>query len=136
MVEKKGEGHAHLFSIVLIGDSSVGKSCLLKKFAEPDKVTPDQHTATVGVDFVVRTIMVNKEKVKLSVWDTAGQDCFNKLHNSYYFGAHVAIFVFDITRKLTYSHLKTWFSEMREHCPHIPAICIANKIDGIILICI
>ena len=45
----------------------------------------------------------------LDVWDTAGQDCFAKLHNSYYFGAHVAIFVFDITRKLTYQHLKNWY---------------------------
>merc|ERR1712048_879836 len=93
MVEKeKNSGPpSHLFSIVLIGDSSVGKSCLLKKFAEPDKPTPDQHTATVGVDFVVRTITVGKERVKLSVWDTAGQERFRSITNAYFRGSMGAL---------------------------------------------
>ena len=54
---------------------------------------------------------------------------FNKLHPSYYYGAHACILVFDATRKITYDNLKVWYNEMRNHCPHIPAIFIANKID-------
>ena len=73
-MKKKGLEYNHLFMIVMIGDSSVGKSCLLRKFAEPDQtidVTQNQ-VATVGVDFVVRNIQVSDQVVKLQVWDTAG----------------------------------------------------------------
>lgn len=69
------------------------------------------------------------EDYKIDIWDTAGQESFNKLHPSYYYGAHACIMVFDATRKVTYENLKTWYSEMRSHCPHIPCIIIANKID-------
>ena len=65
----------------------------------------------------------------LDIWDTAGQESFNKLHPSYYYGAHACIMVFDATRKITYDNLKIWYTEMRNHCPHIPCIVIANKID-------
>ena len=65
----------------------------------------------------------------LDIWDTAGQESFNKLHPSYYYGAHACIMVFDATRKITYDNLKIWYTEMRNHCEHIPCIVIANKID-------
>ena len=67
--------------------------------------------------------------LKLDIWDTAGQESFNELHPSYYFGAHTAILVFDASRKVTYQNLKGWYKEMRQQCPHIPCIVIANKID-------
>ena len=63
------------------------------------------------------------------IWDTAGQESFNTLHGSYYYGAHVCIMVFDVNRKITYTNLKNWYKELRNSCPHIPVICIANKID-------
>ena len=63
------------------------------------------------------------------MWDTAGQESFNELHPSYYYGAHAAILVFDASRKVTYQNLKGWYKEMRHHCPSIPCIIIANKID-------
>ena len=59
----------------------------------------------------------------------AKQESFNKLHPSYYYGAHACIMVFDATRRITYDNLKVWYTEMRNHCPHIPCIIIANKID-------
>ena len=65
----------------------------------------------------------------LDIWDTAGQESFNELHPTYYFGAHVCIMVFDVTRKVTYTNLRNWYAEMRNQCPHIPCICIANKVD-------
>ncbi len=66
---------------------------------------------------------------KVDIWDTAGQECFDNLHTSYYYQANACILVFDITRKLTYQHLKKWYSELRNHCPSIPVILVANKID-------
>ena len=71
----------------------------------------------------------NDVEYKIDIWDTAGQDSFNKLHPSYYYGAHACILVFDATRYVTYKNLKVWYNEMRSHCPHIPSIVIANKID-------
>ena len=65
----------------------------------------------------------------LDIWDTAGQESFNELHPTYYFGAHACILVFDVNRKVTYQNLRNWYQEMRNQCPHIPCIVIANKID-------
>jgi Rab-like protein 2 len=67
------------------------------------------------------------------IWDTAGQESFNSLHPSYYFGADVCILVFDATRKITYTNLAKWYQELRTHCPHIPCILVANKIDGALM---
>ena len=65
----------------------------------------------------------------MEIWDTAGQEAYKRLHPSYYFNAHAAILVFDVTRKPTYKNLDIWYTELREHCPFIPVICVANKID-------
>ena len=66
----------------------------------------------------------------IALWDTAGQEVFEKLHSSYYYRAHGCILVFDAIRKITYQNLKLWYNEMREKCPSIPCIVIANKIDS------
>jgi len=63
-------------------------------------------------------------------WDTAGQEMFQSMHPSYYHQAHACIMVFDATRKVTYKNLATWYQELREHRPHIPVLCAANKIDS------
>jgi len=65
----------------------------------------------------------------IDFWDTAGQEQFNKLHGSYYYQANCCILCFDITRKVTYKNLEMWYKEMRAHCPDIPVICVANKVD-------
>lgn len=68
--------------------------------------------------------------IDIDFWDTAGQEVFNKMHPSYYYRAHCCILVFDVTRKITYQHLTDWYAELREHCPNIPCVLIANKIDA------
>merc|ERR1711966_334786 len=71
----------------------------------------------------------DQKAYKVDIWDTAGQESFNELHPTYYFGAHACILVFDVNRKVTYQNLRQWYREMRNQCPHIPCIVIANKID-------
>ena len=66
---------------------------------------------------------------EIDIWDTAGQESFNELHPTYYFGAHVCMLVFDVNRKVTYTNLQNWYNEMRTHCEHIPCIVVANKVD-------
>jgi Ras-related protein Rab-1A len=85
----------YLFKIQLVGNSAVGKSCLLVRFA--DNIFNESFLPTIGVDFKIRTFELNGKKVKLQIWDTAGQERFKTITASYYKGAHGIILVYDIT---------------------------------------
>ncbi|ETW31864.1 Ras-like GTP-binding protein YPT1 [Plasmodium falciparum FCH/4] len=74
-----------LFKILLIGDSGVGKSCLLLRFA--DDTYTDSYISTIGVDFKIKTIEIEDKIIKLQIWDTAGQERFRTITSSYYRGA-------------------------------------------------
>ena len=89
--------YAYVFKFIIVGDSSVGKSCLLLQFT--DKRFKTSHDLTIGVEFGARTIQVNDTNVKLQIWDTAGQESFRSITRSYYRGAICALLVYDITRK-------------------------------------
>ena len=65
----------------------------------------------------------------IDIWDTAGQDIFDKMHPAYYFEANAALLVFDTTRKITYKNCMKWYNEFRTHCPSTPCILVGNKID-------
>ena len=64
----------------------------------------------------------------VDIWDTAGQDVFDKMHPAYYFEANAALLVFDTTRKITYKNCTKWYNEFRSHCPSTPCILVGNKI--------
>uniref|UniRef100_A0A672H509 Ras-related protein ORAB-1-like n=1 Tax=Salarias fasciatus TaxID=181472 RepID=A0A672H509_SALFA len=87
----------YLFKLLLIGDSGVGKSCLLLRFAD-DSYT-DSYISTIGVDFKIRTVDMDGKTVKLQIWDTAGQERFRTITSSYYRGAHGIIIVYDVTEQ-------------------------------------
>jgi len=113
--------------VILLGDSAVGKSKLVERFLFDDY--EERQLSTYALTMYRHNAKIEGKEYKIDLWDTAGQECFQTLHPSYYFGAHCCILVFDITRKVTYMNLKTWYNEMRENCPSIPCILIANKID-------
>jgi Rab-like protein 2 len=113
--------------IILLGDSAVGKSKLVERFLCNSYF--DKQLSTFALTLYRHTAFIDGSDVQIEIWDTAGQECFQSLHPSYYFGAHACILVFDVTRKITYQHLKQWYVEMRSACPNIPCILIANKID-------
>ena len=113
--------------IILLGDSAVGKSKLVERFLMNDY--EERQLSTYALAMFRHNAELDGHKLAVDIWDTAGQDCFNSLHPSYYFGAHACILVFDVTRKPTYMNLKTWYQEMRSFCPDIPCVLIANKID-------
>uniref|UniRef100_A0A668S609 small monomeric GTPase n=1 Tax=Oreochromis aureus TaxID=47969 RepID=A0A668S609_OREAU len=117
--------------ILIIGESGVGKSSLLLRFTE-DTFDPEQ-SATIGVDFKVKTISVDGNKAKLAIWDTAGQERFRTLTPSYYRGAQGVILVYDVTRRETFTKLDNWLSELETYCTRndLVKMLVGNKIDKV-----
>ncbi|GAA95457.1 hypothetical protein E5Q_02111 [Mixia osmundae IAM 14324] len=117
-----------LFKLLLIGDSGVGKSCLLLRFA--DDSYSDSYISTIGVDFKIRTIELGGKTVKLQIWDTAGQERFRTITSSYYRGAHGIIVVYDVTDQDTFSNVKQWLQEIdRYACEGVDKLLVGNKSD-------
>ncbi|XP_058037434.1 ras-related protein Rab-2B isoform X2 [Ahaetulla prasina] len=120
--------YAYLFKYVIIGDTGVGKSCLLLQFT--DKRFVAVHDLTIGVEFGARMITIENKKIKLQIWDTAGQESFRSITRSYYRGTAGALLVYDITRRETFNHLYAWLEDARQHSsPHMVIMLIGNKSD-------
>jgi small GTP-binding protein len=118
----------YVFKLVLIGDSGVGKSCLLLRFA--DDTYTESHISTIGVDFKIRTIQLDGKTIKLQIWDTAGQERFRTITSSYYRGAHGIIVVYDTTDADTFEHVKTWLHEIDRYASeNVNKLLVGNKSD-------
>eukprot|EP01123_Difflugia_compressa_P008001 TRINITY_DN2282_c0_g1_i1.p1 TRINITY_DN2282_c0_g1~~TRINITY_DN2282_c0_g1_i1.p1 ORF type:complete len:208 (+),score=40.74 TRINITY_DN2282_c0_g1_i1:72-695(+) len=117
-----------LFKYIIVGDTAVGKSCLLLQFT--DKRFIPQHDLTIGVEFGSRTINIDSNQVKLQIWDTAGQEKFRSITRSYYRGAAGALLVYDITRRDTFEHLSSWLEDCLKYSnANIVITVIGNKCD-------
>ena len=91
------DDYDYMLKMLLVGDTSVGKSCILLRFADDEFV--NDYISTIGVDFKIKTIRDGKEVVKLQIWDTAGQERFRNITSSYYRGANGIIVVFVVSKK-------------------------------------
>ena len=120
----------NLFKLVLLGDSCVGKSCLLVRFADDDFI--ENYSATIGVDFRFRSINHCQRKVKLQIWDTAGQERYRTITNAYYKGAEGIILCFDLFKKQSFDNLDVWLAEVEKHGKtDVQIVVIANKTDAV-----
>jgi len=118
----------YIFKYIVIGDSGVGKSCLLLQFT--DKRFHPHHDLTIGVEFGTRTVEIDNQQVKLQVWDTAGQESFRSITRAYYRGTAVCLLVYDVCRRETFNHLQTWLEEVHRHSnPTVEIVLIGNKKD-------
>merc|ERR1712232_1369932 len=104
--------YKYLFKYIIVGDTAVGKSCLLLQFT--DKRFQPVHDLTIGVEFGSRTLTIDGSQVKLQIWDTAGQEKFRSITRSYYRGAAGALLVYDITRRETFESLGAWLEDCRK----------------------
>ena len=117
-----------LLKIVLIGDSGVGKTNLLSRFAR-DQFNPDSKS-TIGVEFATKTLEIEGKTVKAQIWDTAGQERYRAITSAYYRGAIGALLLYDITASLTFNSLSRWLQELRENADsNIVVMLVGNKCD-------
>ena len=115
------------YKILFLGDSSVGKTSLLLRYIDGKF---DNSLPTVGVDVKIKYITYENKKIKLTVWDTAGEERFRGIAKNYFRGANGIIFVFDITNKESFYKLKIWMSDAKQNINKSTQLIIAeNKID-------
>jgi len=117
----------HLAKVVLLGDTGVGKSCLLLRFAE-DTFT-NSFISTIGIDFKVKTVNVDGVRTKLQIYDTAGQERFRTITAAYYRGAQGVMLVYDVTDARSFGNIRTWVNGMTEEAENACKILVANKCD-------
>eukprot|EP01103_Thecamoeba_quadrilineata_P009452 TRINITY_DN19212_c0_g1_i1.p1 TRINITY_DN19212_c0_g1~~TRINITY_DN19212_c0_g1_i1.p1 ORF type:complete len:201 (+),score=24.61 TRINITY_DN19212_c0_g1_i1:57-659(+) len=123
-----GSGYDHLFKLLMIGDSGVGKSSLLVRFTEDTYA--EAYSCTLSVDFKIRTIQIDGKRIKLQIWDTSGQERFRSITSSYYRGALGVIVVYDVTNQETFDNVKVWFQEIEKSVnPNVSKLLIGNKCD-------
>jgi len=138
MVESDASVYDFLFKIALVGDSSVGKTSLMRRFTDNEFDVTTQK-ATIGVQFSVMRLPLHSGKIaKLQVWDTAGQERYRAISAAYYRGAHAVLIVFDMTSKKSFDNVQYWFNEVKTYTAQISkmsekANLIGMKIQAMIL---
>ncbi len=120
--------YSYLFKYIIIGDTGVGKSCLLLQFT--DRRFRTDHDLTIGVEFGARLVNIDGKQIKLQIWDTAGQESFRSITRSYYRGATGALLVYDVSRRDTFNHLTRWLEDAQQIAsPNMVVMLIGNKCD-------
>ena len=118
----------YVFKYIIIGDPSVGKSCILNQFLNNN--FNEDYDITVGVEFGAQTIDLGDKKVKLQIWDTAGQESFKSITRAYYRGAAAALICYDITNHESFGNLYSWLDECKTNGnPEMTLVLVGNKID-------
>jgi len=117
-----------LFKLLLIGDSGVGKTCILYRFS--DDAFNTTFISTIGIDFKIKTIELHGKKIKLQIWDTAGQERFHTITTSYYRGAMGIMLVYDITNPKSFDNIAKWLRNIDEHASEdVEKMLLGNKCD-------
>ncbi|KAM7508547.1 hypothetical protein LguiA_019000 [Lonicera macranthoides] len=118
----------YVFKVVVIGDSAVGKTQILSRFARNEFAFDSK--STIGVEFQTRSIFINSKLIKAQIWDTAGQERYRAVTSAYYRGALGAMLVYDITKRQSFDNVARWVEELRAHADNTIIITlIGNKAD-------
>lgn len=116
------------FKFVLVGNGGVGKTSLVRVFSGGEFSLTTE--ATVGVEFISKTVKVHDEEVKLQIWDTAGQERYRSVGKAYYRKAIGVILVFALNNHESFDSAKRWMQEVQQYChPKVKILLVGNKCD-------
>ena len=126
---KMSDDQKHVFKVLLLGDSTVGKTCFLMRFTE--NTFQEIHMSTIGLDYRFKKMTLeNQEVATVQIWDTAGQDRFRAITKNYYKGAHGILLIYDVTNQKSFDNVKNWVGQIRENASEKAIIYIVgNKVD-------
>uniref|UniRef100_A0A452QIG0 small monomeric GTPase n=1 Tax=Ursus americanus TaxID=9643 RepID=A0A452QIG0_URSAM len=126
-----GDFYDVAFKVMLVGDSGVGKTCLLVRFKD-GAFLAGTFISTVGIDFRNKVLDVDGMKVKLQIWDTAGQERFRSVTHAYYRDAHALLLLYDVTNKASFDSIQAWLTEIQEYAQHnVVLMLLGNKEYGL-----
>ncbi|KAL7850807.1 ras-related protein Rab-26-like [Colossoma macropomum] len=129
-VSSSSEFYDIAFKVMLVGDSGVGKTCLLVRFKD-GAFLAGSFISTVGIDFRNKVLNVDGVKVKLQIWDTAGQERFRSVTHAYYRDAHALLLLYDVTNKASFDNIRAWLSEIHEYAQQdVVLMLLGNKADA------
>ncbi|XP_028678390.1 RAB3D, member RAS oncogene family, b [Erpetoichthys calabaricus] len=117
-----------MFKLLIIGNSSVGKTSFLFRYA--DDTFTSAFVSTVGIDFKVKTVYRNEKRVKLQIWDTAGQERYRTITTAYYRGAMGFLLMYDITNQDSFNAVQDWATQIKTYSwENTQVILVGNKCD-------
>ncbi|CAM4606590.1 ras-related protein Rab-3D [Lepidochelys kempii] len=118
----------YMFKLLIIGNSSVGKTSFLFRYAD-DSFT-SAFVSTVGIDFKVKTVYRNEKRVKLQIWDTAGQERYRTITTAYYRGAMGFLLMYDIANQDSFNAVQDWATQIKTYSwDNAQVILVGNKCD-------
>ena len=122
------QSYDFLFKLILIGDSGVGKTCMMFRFSNDFFQTA--FIPTIGIDFRIKTVLLRNKRIKLQIWDTAGQERYDTMTTSCYRGAVGIILVYDITNYTSFNNIPKWLKAIQEHANEgVEKMLIGNRCD-------
>ena len=117
-----------IFKIILIGDSSSGKTNIINKYISNKFIENSQ--PTIGVEMFSKDFMIDDDSIHAQIWDTAGQEKYNTLTSSYYRGAKGALVVYDVTQKATFDKIERYVDELKDNSDkNVFVVLVGNKCD-------
>ena len=117
-----------IISLILVGDSTVGKTSLMRSFNEQKFI--EKNLSNIGVDVYTKNININNEVCSIKIWDTCGQERFRSLASNYYKRADGVVLLYDISSIASFNNLEYWLKSIQSYCKRdIPIIIIGNKLD-------
>uniref|UniRef100_A0A3P8WVX0 small monomeric GTPase n=1 Tax=Cynoglossus semilaevis TaxID=244447 RepID=A0A3P8WVX0_CYNSE len=127
-ISNSGEFYDIAFKVMLVGDSGVGKTCLLVRFKD-GAFLAGSFISTVGIDFRNKVMTIDAVKVKLQIWDTAGQERFRSVTHAYYRDAHALLLLYDVTNKASFDNIRAWLTEIHEYAQqNVVVMLLGNKV--------
>ena len=127
-MEPKKETYDYIIKALLLGDSNVGKTLLIGKFI--DNEFSENTLNTIGLDLQCTSLVINKKKINLQIWDTAGQEKYKSMTTSYYRGVNIIFIVYDVTNQESFNHVKNWIADIDKFAKiNVMKVLVGNKID-------